>query len=113
MPPGTFVIVRSLPDRVTACGCSALPPALDVNQISFPSWDQKMPSSETQPEDSFLSWLLSLPSARITATDPSSSPPGFSWSANATHLPSAEIFGWLIQLMLSNSVLPMGYSRCQ
>ncbi len=111
MPPGTLVIVRTLPERVTARGFTALPLLVDVNQISSPAGDQRIPSSEVQPEESFFSF--SLPSAPITATEPSSSPPVFSWSAKATHLPSGEIFGWLIQLMLSNSTLPMGYSRRQ
>jgi hypothetical protein len=105
------VIVRSLPERPTARGFVALPPLVDVNQISSPAGDQRIPSSAVQPEESFFA--LSLPSEPITATEPSSSPPGFSWSANATHLPSGEIFGWLIQLMLSNSDLPMGYSKRQ
>src|SRR5207249_4580448 len=112
-PPGTLVMVRILPERVTARGFEAAPLPLDVNQISSPAGDQTIPSSVVQPEESFLSWLLSLPSTRITATEPSSSPPGFSWSAKATHLPSGEIFGWLIQLMLSNNTFPMGYSKRQ
>src|ERR1039457_7475786 len=91
MPPGTLVIVRSLPERVTARGFEALPVLVDVNQISSPDGDQRIPSSEVQPEESFLS--SSLPSAPITATEPSSSPSGFSWSAKATHFPSGEIFG--------------------
>src|ERR1700694_3130003 len=111
MPPGTFVIVRSLPERLTARGLAALPLPLDETQISSPAGDQRIPSSEVQPEESFLS--LSLPSEPISATDPSSSPPGFSWSAKAINLPSGEIFGWLIQLMLSNNTLPMGYSKRQ
>src|ERR1700686_3489095 len=111
--PGPLVIVRNFPDRATARGFSALPLALEVNQISSPAGDHRTPSRDSQPEESFLSLLLSEPSAAITATEPSSSPPGFSWSAKATHLPSGEILGWLIQLMLSNSTLPMGYSKRQ
>src|SRR5580692_2974176 len=110
MPPGTLVIVRSLPERVTARGFSALPVLVDVNQISSPDGDHRIPCSEVQPEESSLSLLLSDPSVRITATEPSSSPPGFPWSAKAIHFPSGEIFGWLIQLMLSNKTLPTGYS---
>ncbi len=74
MPPGTFVIVRSLPPRVTARGFAALPLSLDVNQISSPAGDHRIPSTLVQPEESFFS----LPSGPITATEPSSSPPGFS-----------------------------------
>ena len=76
MPPGTLVIVRSLPESVTARGFEALPVLVDVNQISSPAGDQRIPWSEVQPEESFLS--LSFPSAPITATEPSSSPPEFS-----------------------------------
>src|SRR5208283_135157 len=90
-PPGTFVIVRTLPESVTARGLLALPVLVDVNQISSPAGDQRIPCSDVQPEESFLS--LSLPSAPITASEPSSSPWGFSWSANAIHLPSGEILG--------------------
>ena len=43
MPPDTFVIVRSLPPRVTARGFAALPLSLDVNQISSPERDQARP----------------------------------------------------------------------
>src|SRR6202167_5443070 len=111
MPPGTFVIVRSLPEKVTARGFEALPVLVDVNQISSPAGDQRIPCSDVQPEESFLS--LSLPSATITASQPSSSPPGFSWSAKAIHFPSGEIFGWLIQLMPSSTTLPIGYSKRQ
>jgi len=60
-----------------ARGFSALPVLVDVNQISSPVGDQRMPCSEVQPEESNLSLLLSDLSARITATEPSSSPPGF------------------------------------
>src|SRR5580704_15241723 len=93
MPPGTLVIVRSFPDRVTARGLEAAPVLVDVNQISSPPGDQRIPCNEVHPEESSLSLLLSVPSVRITATDPSSSPPGFPWSANAIHFPSGEIFG--------------------
>src|SRR5271166_1572885 len=111
IPPGTLVMLRSLPERVTARGFAPMPLLVQVNQISSPSGDQRIPCSEVHPEESFLSF--SLPSAPITASEPSSSPDMFSWSAKAIHLPSGEIFGWLIQLMLSMSTLPMGYSRCQ
>src|SRR5579864_3080648 len=109
MPPGTLVMARSLPARVTALGLSALPLLLAVNQISSPAGDQRIPSSDTQPEASIFS--LPLPSEAITAAEPSSSPPGFSWSAKATHLPSGEIFGWLIQLTPSSSTLPRSEER--
>src|ERR1700682_1831050 len=109
MPPGTLVIVRSLPARVTSRRLSELPLLEEVNQISSPAGDHKTPSSDDQPEESFFSF----PSGPITASEPSSSPPGFSWSANATHFPSGEIFGWLIQLMLSTNTWPTGYSSRQ
>src|ERR1035438_1427995 len=102
---------RSLPERLTARGLSPLPLPVDVNQTSSPVGDHRIPSKDSHPEESFFSFCL--PSAPITATEPSSSPPVFSWSANATHLPSGEIFGVLIQVMLSSSTLPMGYSRRQ
>src|SRR5580700_2063360 len=94
IPPGTLVILRILPERVTACGFE-LPVVLHVNQISSPAGDQRIPCSELHPDESFFSGPR--PSAAISASEPSSSPSGFSWSANATHLPSGEIFGWLIQ----------------
>src|ERR1700730_16458255 len=109
MPPGTLAIVRSLPARVTPRRFSALPLLEAVNQISSPAGDHTIPSADDQPDESFLSW----PSVSITATEPWSSPLGFSWSANATLFPSGEIFGWLIQLMLSNNTLPTGYSSRQ
>src|SRR5580698_8730545 len=114
-PPGTLVMERSLPESVTDMGFRALPLLLAVNQISSPAGDQRTPSIDSQPEESFFSFALpsALPSAAMTATEPSSSPPGFSWSEKAIHFPSGEIFGSLIQLMLSNSTLPMGYSRRQ
>src|ERR1700730_3731810 len=102
---------RSLPDRVTARGFRALPLLLAVNQISSPAGDQRIPCMDSQPEESFCSFPL--PSAGVTAPQPSSSPPGFSWSEKAIHLLSDEILGLLIQLMLSNSTLPMGYSSRQ
>src|SRR5450432_3150957 len=111
IPPGTLVIVRTLPDSVTAHGLLALLPLAEVNHISSPAGDQRTPSSVSHPDESFFS--TPVPSEAITATEPSSSPPGFSWSANATHLPSGEIFGWLIQLMVSNNTLPIGYSKRQ
>src|SRR5271168_4561308 len=111
MPPGTLVMLRSLPERVTARGLVALPPLAEVNQISSPVGDQTIPSRDTQPDESLVS--LPLPSVAITASEPSSSPVVFSWSAKAIHLPSGEILQWLIQLMLSKSTLPMGYSKRQ
>ena len=109
MPPGTLVIVRTLPARVTPRRFSALPLSEAVNQISSPAGDHRIPSTDDQPDESFFSF----PSGSITATEPSSSPQVFSWSANATRLPSGEILGWLIQLMLSNNTLPIGYSSRQ
>src|SRR5271166_3274685 len=111
MPPGTLVIVRSLPESVTARGFSALPVFVEVNQISLPAGDHTIPCIEVQPEESFLSF--SLPSAPITASEPSSSPSGFSWSAKAIHLPLGDIVGWLIQSIPSSRTLPMGYSSRQ
>src|SRR5580658_5859420 len=109
IPPGTLVIVRSLPERVTARRFVAVPFLDAVNQTSSPARDQRTPSTEDHSDESFFSFPL--PSELITATEPWSSCPGFSWSANATHLPSGEILGWLIQLTPSNRTLPMGYSR--
>ncbi len=109
MPPGTLMIVRTLPARVTPRRFAALPLSEAVNQISSPAGDHRIPSTDVQPVESFFS----VPSGSITATAPWSSPLGFSWSANATRLPSGEILGWLIQLMLSNSTLPTGYSSRQ
>src|ERR1035438_4223094 len=109
MPPGTFAIVLNFPARVTARKFWALPLLEAENQISAPVGDQATPSRALQPEESFLSW----PSRSITATEPSSSPSGFSWSAKAISLPSGEIFGVLIQLIVSNKTFPTGYSRRQ
>src|SRR5208282_5500712 len=111
MPPGTLVMLRSLPESVTARGFAPMPDLVQVNQISSPSGDQRIPCSEVHPEESFLSF--SLPSAPITAIEPSSSPDMFSWSAKAIHLPSGEILGWLIQLIPSSRTLPAGYSSRQ
>src|ERR1700733_5830727 len=111
IPPGTFVIVRSLPERVTARRFAAAPLLAAVNQTSSPARDQRTPSTEDHPEESFFSFPL--PSELITATDPWPSSPEFLWSEHATHLPSGEILAWLIQLTPSNRTLPMGYSRRQ
>src|ERR1039458_2257812 len=52
MPPGTFVIVRSLPFNVTPCRTCALPLVVAVNQISSPAGDHSIPCCETHPEGS-------------------------------------------------------------
>jgi hypothetical protein len=46
MPPGTLVMLRSLPERVTALGLEELPLLVEVNQISSPAGDQTIPSRE-------------------------------------------------------------------
>ena len=66
MPPGTLVMSRTLPERVTPRRFSDAPVLVAVNQISSPEGDHAMPSMEIQPDESFFS----LPSGPMTATEP-------------------------------------------
>ena len=110
MPPGTLAMLRTLPDQshsaqvVRAAGARCRKPDLVARWATT-----TIPSIDTHPDDSFFSW----PCVIDHSDRPSSSPPVFSWSANAISLPSGEIFGLLIQLMLSNKTLPTGYSSRQ
>ena len=56
MPPGTLMIDRTLPARVTPRRLAALPLSEAVNQISLPAGDHRIPCTDDQPDESFFSF---------------------------------------------------------
>jgi len=85
------VIVRSLPDKVTARGFAAEPVLVDVNQIHRSLGTKENPPSDTQPEESFF--LFSIAIRRMIALIPRRLHRGSHGSAKASQLPSGEILG--------------------